>query len=124
MKHFKMKPALILIDLQNDFLESRTLSPSAGVLISRVSVLVEGVITRARECSSAVFQPHASASKELQGKFLKEARAGVLKLNSATADAGLESPFGGWKASGTGPPEHGPGNREFYTRAQSVYVDE
>ena len=42
MKHFKMKPALILIDIQNDFLESRTLSPPAGELISRVSVLVEG----------------------------------------------------------------------------------
>jgi acyl-CoA reductase-like NAD-dependent aldehyde dehydrogenase len=30
-------------------------------------------------------------------------------------------PFGGWKASGIGPPEHGEGDRLFYTRMQAVY---
>jgi acyl-CoA reductase-like NAD-dependent aldehyde dehydrogenase/nicotinamidase-related amidase len=62
-----------------------------------------------------------SRSPELRELFLREARAGVLKLDLATADAGVEVPFGGWKASGVGPPEHGDGNREFYTRAQAVY---
>jgi acyl-CoA reductase-like NAD-dependent aldehyde dehydrogenase len=30
-------------------------------------------------------------------------------------------PFGGWKMSGLGPPEHGEGDRLFYTRMQAVY---
>jgi acyl-CoA reductase-like NAD-dependent aldehyde dehydrogenase len=30
-------------------------------------------------------------------------------------------PFGGWKASGIGPPEHGSFDRDFYTRVQAVY---
>jgi acyl-CoA reductase-like NAD-dependent aldehyde dehydrogenase len=44
-----------------------------------------------------------------------------LKLNTTTADVNVEAPFGGWKASGMGPPEHGVSNREFYTRTQAVY---
>lgn len=63
-----------------------------------------------------------SASPERQAAFLDRVRAGVLKLGSPTADVGVETPFGGWKGSGFGPPEHGDGNREFYTRAQAVYL--
>jgi hypothetical protein len=62
-----------------------------------------------------------SRSPAHQARFLDQARAGILKLNLATADADAEAPFGGWKASGIGPPEHGRSNREFYTRAQAVY---
>ncbi|MDO8283304.1 MAG: aldehyde dehydrogenase family protein [Thermodesulfovibrionia bacterium] len=62
-----------------------------------------------------------TASKRMQKKFLNDAQAGILKINSATADAGVEEPFGGWKASGIGPPEHGVSDREFYTRTQTVY---
>jgi acyl-CoA reductase-like NAD-dependent aldehyde dehydrogenase len=62
-----------------------------------------------------------SSSSELQEKFLQTSQAGILKINLATADADAEAPFGGWKASGIGPPEHGTSNREFYTRAQAVY---
>jgi alpha-ketoglutaric semialdehyde dehydrogenase len=53
--------------------------------------------------------------------FLRHARAGILKINSSTANAAVDLPFGGWKASGIGPAEHGPANREFFTRMQSIY---
>jgi acyl-CoA reductase-like NAD-dependent aldehyde dehydrogenase len=62
-----------------------------------------------------------SESKEIQARFLADAQAGILKINEATADADAEAPFGGWKASGIGAPEHGASNREFYTRTQAVY---
>ena len=62
-----------------------------------------------------------SESLERQDSFLAEAEAGILKLNTATADAGAEAPFGGWKASGIGPPEHGASAREFFTRTQAIY---
>jgi acyl-CoA reductase-like NAD-dependent aldehyde dehydrogenase/nicotinamidase-related amidase len=54
--------------------------------------------------------------------FLRRARAGILKINGSTANAGVDLPFGGWKASGIGPAEHGPANREFFTRMQSIYL--
>jgi acyl-CoA reductase-like NAD-dependent aldehyde dehydrogenase len=62
-----------------------------------------------------------SRSEERQRDFLARARAGILKIGESTADAAADLPFGGWKASGFGPPEHGPGNRDFYTRLQAIY---
>ncbi|MGA2866205.1 MAG: aldehyde dehydrogenase family protein [Verrucomicrobiota bacterium] len=62
-----------------------------------------------------------SDSTELQEQFLAEAQAGMLKLNTATAGVDASLPFGGWKMSGLGPPEHGEGDRLFYTRMQAVY---
>lgn len=62
-----------------------------------------------------------SRSTELQSRFLDEARAGILKINRTTAGADIDLPFGGWKASGIGPAEHGESDREFFTRVQAVY---
>jgi len=62
-----------------------------------------------------------SHSPKLRQTFLAEARAGILKLNSATAGADASLPFGGWKASGIGPPEHGEADPHFYTRTQTIY---
>jgi len=67
--------------------------------------------------SAALF----SDSTELREKFLGEARAGILKFNSSTAGVDVTLPFGGWKSSGVGPPEHGAGDFLFYTRMQAVY---
>ena len=54
-------------------------------------------------------------------RFYRGAQAGVVKWNASTADADAFAPFGGWKSSGVGPPEHGPGNTEFYARLQAIY---
>ena len=62
-----------------------------------------------------------SHSSGLQKKFLAKAQAGILKINSSTAGVNVSLPFGGWKMSGLGPPEHGGGDRLFYTRMQAVY---
>jgi acyl-CoA reductase-like NAD-dependent aldehyde dehydrogenase len=62
-----------------------------------------------------------SSSPELAERFLREANAGILKLGRSTADAEVDVPFGGWKGSGIGPPEHGDFDLDFYTRPQVVY---
>jgi acyl-CoA reductase-like NAD-dependent aldehyde dehydrogenase len=56
-----------------------------------------------------------------QRLFLEKADCGVLKLNQTTLGVRPDAPFGGWKASGLGPFEHGHGDREFYTRIQTLY---
>jgi len=53
--------------------------------------------------------------------FLQRVRAGIIKINCSTANAAVDLPFGGWKTSGIGPAEHGPSNREFFTRMQAIY---
>ena len=62
-----------------------------------------------------------STSPQLIADFLRRAYAGILKINSSTADAAVDLPFGGWKASGIGPPEHYPANHEFFSRLQAIY---
>ena len=62
-----------------------------------------------------------TGSSQLQTGFLKTARAGILKLNASTAGVDVTLPFGGWKASGIGPPEHGEGDAQFYLRPQALY---
>ncbi len=65
-----------------------------------------------------------SRSSETQRQFLADARAGILRINMSTAGAAGDAPFGGWKESGIGPPEHGAADVEFYTRYQTVYQNE
>lgn len=56
-----------------------------------------------------------------QRRFLAGARAGSVKLNRPTVEVSPVAPFGGWKESGVGPPEHGRWDLDFYTRPQAVY---
>ena len=62
-----------------------------------------------------------AGSERLRDQFFLRAQAGVLKWNQATAGADSSAPFGGWKSSGVGPPERGPGDTQFYTRIQTLY---
>ncbi len=62
-----------------------------------------------------------SNSPRIREEFLRRAQAGILRIGSSTAGADVTLPFGGWKASGIGPPEHGEADRLFYTRMQAVY---
>jgi len=78
-----MKPVLLGVDLQNDFLCEGNLEPVMA---------------------AAIF----STSPNRIADFLRRARAGILKINGSTANAAVDLPFGGWKASGIGPAEHGP----------------
>lgn len=54
-------------------------------------------------------------------RFADEAQAGILKLTPGPLPVHPAAPFGGWKASGLGPPEHGLWDREFYARTQARY---
>ncbi|MGA8433696.1 MAG: aldehyde dehydrogenase family protein [Methyloceanibacter sp.] len=69
--------------------------------------------------AAAVF----ATSPDKVRNFIERARAGILKVNEATAGAVVDAPFGGWKASGVGLPEHGSFDVEFFTRPQTVYRD-
>ena len=62
-----------------------------------------------------------SEDRACQRRFLEEAEVGILKLNQPTVGAAPGAPFGGWKASGVGPPEHGVWDQLFYTRPQALY---
>jgi alpha-ketoglutaric semialdehyde dehydrogenase len=69
--------------------------------------------------SAAIF----TQSLEATQRFVNEAEAGLLHVNSQTAGAEAHVPFGGIKASGFGPHEQGRAALEFYTEVVTVYQD-
>jgi aldehyde dehydrogenase (NAD+) len=56
-------------------------------------------------------------------RFVREARAGVVKVNQETAGLEFQAPFGGTKDSSSGSREQGKAAREFFTEWKTVYLD-
>ena len=54
-------------------------------------------------------------------RVLDALRAGILQVGAGALPVHPDAPFGGWKASGFGPPEHGVWDAAFATRPQAVY---
>ena len=69
--------------------------------------------------SAAIFTRDLHATQ----RFVNEAQAGILHVNSQTAGADVHVPFGGLKGSGWGPHEQGRAALEFYTETVTVYQD-
>jgi acyl-CoA reductase-like NAD-dependent aldehyde dehydrogenase len=56
-------------------------------------------------------------------QFMELVQAGIVKLAAGPLNVHPDAPFGGWKASRLGPPEHGVWDRDFYLRVQAVYAN-
>lgn len=54
--------------------------------------------------------------------FADGIETGVVKVNQETGSSEPQFPFGGWKASASGPHEQGESAAEFYTRLQTVHI--
>lgn len=54
-------------------------------------------------------------------RVLEEASTGIVHVGAGPLSVHPDAPFGGWNASGIGPPEHGEWDAAFYTRPQAVY---
>ena len=54
----------------------------------------------------------------------ESASVGIVQLGPGPLSVHPDAPFGGWKASGFGPPEHGEWDAAFLTRPQAIYGDE
>jgi acyl-CoA reductase-like NAD-dependent aldehyde dehydrogenase len=112
-------PALVCCDdSDHEIVQQETFGP---VLVIQKAQTWDEAIRLCNGVKQGLVAALFSRSAQLQSAFLAEAEAGILKLNRPTSDAGVNVPFGGWKRSGYGPPEHGSSNREFYTRTQAIY---
>jgi len=82
---------------------------------------LDEALTLCNEVEQGLVATLYSPDPAQQARFLAEAQAGILRINSGLAAISPQAPFGGWKASAIGIPEHGRWDREFYTRPQAVY---
>ncbi len=113
------QPAIICCDQpEHVVVQEETMSP---LLIVQRAEDFEHALALSNGVRHGLAAALFSDSPELRQRFLDEAKAGILKFNASTAGVDASLPFGGWKASGLGPPEHGEGDRLFYTRMQAVY---
>jgi acyl-CoA reductase-like NAD-dependent aldehyde dehydrogenase len=113
------RPAILCCDREDHpLVQEETMSPLLVVQRAEHFEQALALCNRTRYgLAAALF----SNAREIQERFLEDAQAGILKINTSTAGADISLPFGGWKASGHGPPEHGEADWLFYTRMQAVY---
>ena len=57
-------------------------------------------------------------------RFAREIQAGMVHINSETAGAEYQIPFGGYKGSSSYSREQGKAARDFYTQIKSIFMDE
>jgi acyl-CoA reductase-like NAD-dependent aldehyde dehydrogenase len=113
------QPAILCCDRQDHpLVQEETMSP---LLVVQRAEDFEHALALCNGTRYGLAAALFSSTREIHEKFLAEAQAGILKINTSTAGADISLPFGGWKASGLGPPEHGAADRLFYTRMQAVY---
>jgi len=113
------QPAILCCDQPDHALvQEETMSP---ILVIQRAADFEHALALCNGTRYGLAAALFSNSRELQERFLATAQAGILKINTSTAGADIALPFGGWKGSGLGPPEHGEADRLFYTRMQAVY---
>jgi alpha-ketoglutaric semialdehyde dehydrogenase len=105
-------------DPQHSLVQEETMGP---VLVVQRANTFEEALALCNGVRHGLIAALFTNSPQLQTEFLKTARAGILKLNASTAGVDVTLPFGGWKASGIGPPEHGEGDPQFYLRSQATY---
>ncbi len=94
------------------------------ILVTQKARNWQDAISRCNHVRQGLVAALFSGSRERQEEFFTSAEAGTLKINQATAGVDPRAAFGGWKASGIGPAEHGFSDREFYSRTQSRYHGE
>jgi aldehyde dehydrogenase (NAD+) len=56
-------------------------------------------------------------------RFIREIEVGLVHVNSQTAGAEPQVPFGGFKGSSSGSREQGKAAREFFTQTRTIYLD-
>lgn len=117
-----LPPRIVLCDdPRAEIVQEETFGP---VLVVQSATSFDEALALLNGVAQGLVAALFSDSDRRRARFLEDARAGILKIGSATAGVGAEAPFCGWKASGVGPAEHGSGDPEFYTRPQAIYVED
>ena len=115
---FWIPPTLIEVDdPQIEVVQEESFGP---ILVLQIAEEWEEALDMLNGVEQGLAAALFSDDYTLQRSFLHRAEAGLLRLNKSTAGARAEAPFGGWKSSGVGPPEHGPAAFEAFVRIQAV----
>ncbi len=108
-------------DVRADIVQQETFGPVAVLQIARDAAhAVELANAVPQGLLGAVFTRDADARRRI-GDALQ---VGILRLSGNIQAIDADAPFGGWKSSQIGPPEHGAWDRHFFSRPQARYLDQ
>jgi acyl-CoA reductase-like NAD-dependent aldehyde dehydrogenase/nicotinamidase-related amidase len=107
-------------DARADIVQQETFGPVAVLQVARDAAhAVELANAVPQGLLGAVFTRDPDARRRI-GDALQ---VGILRLSGNIQAIEAEAPFGGWKSSQVGPPEHGAWDRHFFSRPQARYGD-
>lgn len=114
-----MTPTVIgNISIESGIVQNETFGPVAVIMPAED---LEQAIQIANSVRHGLVAALYSDNKAHQRRFAEAIEAGILNFAPGPVDIHPLAPFGGWKASGLGPPEHGLWDRQFYCKPQAVY---
>jgi len=94
--------------------------PVVGVIEAKD---IDDAITLANHTRFGLSASVVTRDLNLALRFMREIEAGIVHVNSMTAGAEPQVPFGGFKDSSSGTREQGKAAREFFTQWKTVYMD-
>lgn len=107
-------------DPRADIVQLETFGPVAVLQVARDAAhAVELANAVPQGLLGAVFTRDSEARRRIGGAL----EVGILRLSGNVQAIEAEAPFGGWKSSQVGPPEHGIWDRHFFSRPQARYGD-
>lgn len=115
-----LEPTLLLADdVAAPIVQTETFGPVA--VVQPVSDLAEAIAVAGGVEQGLVLAvcTHDAAQA---ARVLDTAQAGIVQWGPGIVPVHPDAPFGGWKASGYGPPEHGRWDAQYLARAQALYT--
>lgn len=109
------------LDAMHPLVQEETFAP---VVVVQSAPDLAGAFRLCNNVSQGLVGSIYCNDEAVRQKFRDAIETGVVRLNLPTRGIHLEAPFGGWKNSSLGVPEHGVWDLDFYTRWQAVYERE
>jgi aldehyde dehydrogenase (NAD+) len=115
------RPTLLVTeDRDSEVVQEETFGPVAVV---QPASDLDDALAAANGVEQGLVMAVCSTDPAVRARVRDAAEAGIVQLGAGPVPVHAAAPFGGWKASGFGPPEHGEWDAWFATRLQAVYGD-
>jgi alpha-ketoglutaric semialdehyde dehydrogenase len=112
-------PTLLRVDdPESSVVQEETFGP---VLVIQPATTVDEAIALANGVEQGLLMAVLTSDDDLRRRIIDAAVVGLVQTGPGIVPVHPDAPFGGWKASGVGPPEHGRWDADFLTRPQAVY---
>lgn len=114
-----LAPVVLLSrDASHSIVQTETFGPVAVIQPARD---LDHVLELANGVEQGLLMAVCTSDDVVFDEVSRRAHVGIIQHGGRPVSVHPEAPFGGWKSSGIGTPEHGEWDVQFFTRPQAVY---